>query len=219
MIYNVVLFHVWTTWLCIYILFFIFFSIMVYYELLNIWIFAPKLLFTYLFFGTWYLNSLARNWTCTPAVEAWSINWWATREAPTEGFWRPMQYFIVWLQVSPWSGPSFHCPTIFLSPLQALFFIQVSFLPPICSPFLRGCPCPELPFILFPFILCAWFSLILLLPQVLSLPWRSSASYLLCEHSFLPSPLWPSLISPSGNFTVRTVQSYGNNVFCPFYLY
>ena len=45
----------------IYILFFIFFSIMVYYGLLNIWIFASKILFTYSFFGMWYLSSLARN--------------------------------------------------------------------------------------------------------------------------------------------------------------
>ena len=131
----------------------------------------------------------------------------------------PNQYFLVWFQVPLWSSPNFHHPTIFLSPLQALFFIQVSFLPPICSPFLRGCPCPELPFILFPFILCARFSLILLLTQVISLPQRSSSSYLLCECSFLPSSLWPSLITPSGNFTVCTVQSYGNNIFCTFYLY
>ena len=47
---------------------------------------TPASLYSFIFFfwprGLWDLSSLTRDRTCTPALEAWSLNHWTAREVP-----------------------------------------------------------------------------------------------------------------------------------------
>ena len=115
----------------------------------------------------------------------------------------PNQCLLVWFQVSLWSGPSLPHPTIFPSGLLTLCFIQVGFLTPICLPSLRGCPCPELPFALFPLILCAQFPLILL-PTQIHFPCLWGLVHLLSSVSF------PDHSGPHWSLLPETLQHVGS---------
>ena len=67
----------------------------------------------------WDLSSLTRDRTCTPAVEAQSLNHWTTREVP-------QRIFNVWVEVS-------HPMPAFPTPPHSLCTYFLYFLPAPCT--------------------------------------------------------------------------------------
>ena len=97
--------------------------------------------------------------------------------------------------------PSLPCPTVFLSGPLALGFIWVGFPTTRCTPSLRCCPWPELPF--------AWFPSILFPKQMLSLPLRSGSA--LSSVGFPASPVTLALSDQSQeNSTICRVCAFQN---------
>ena len=67
------------------------------------------------FFTSWALSSLTSDLARSPALEAWSLNHWTTREVPTSGS------YLVKLNTWPWGGgEAWGDVGMFLKPFQEL---------------------------------------------------------------------------------------------------